>query len=85
MNNFSNDGPTLSLIQPQPIVDRTEQEKERKREQYAQWYNNNKDDLLARRREAYQQKKSLAGKEFTFSKLNISIMDVSTPTWSLTS
>jgi hypothetical protein len=35
MNNFSNDGPTLSLIQPQPIVDRTEQKWEWKKERYA--------------------------------------------------
>jgi hypothetical protein len=58
MNNCSNDVPTSSLFQPQPIGDRTEQERERKSEQYAQWYTDNKDELLARRRGAYQQQKN---------------------------
>jgi hypothetical protein len=74
MNNDSNDGRTSSLIQPQSI-DRSEQKRQQEKERYAQMSNDKKNELLARKHIAYQQMKSLAGKNCTFNKAkNISII-----------
>ena len=67
MNNCSNDGPTSSLIDPQPI-DRVEQKRKRERERYAQMSTDKKDELQARKHSSYQQMKSVAGNECTFNK-----------------
>jgi hypothetical protein len=62
MANFSDDGPTSSLARPQPISS-IERRSQRDRERYAQMSDDKKNELLARRQEAYQQKKSIAGKD----------------------
>jgi hypothetical protein len=64
MANFIDDGPTSSLALPQPISS-IERRSQRDRERYAQMSDDKKNELLARRQEAYQQKKSLAGKDCT--------------------
>jgi hypothetical protein len=66
MNNCGNDGHTSSVVQTQQI-DRIEQKRQRERQRYAQMSADKKNELLARRHEAYQQRKSLAGKN-TFNK-----------------
>ena len=65
MNNCTNDAPTPSLIQPQPI-DCAERKRQRERKRYAQMSTEQKNEVLERSRA--QQKKLLAGKERTFNK-----------------
>ena len=62
MQNCSSNEATSSRIQPQPIVDRTEQKRERERKRYAEMDTNSKNELLARKHVAYQRKRLLAGK-----------------------
>ena len=58
INNCSNDGPTSSMIQPQPI-DSKERKRLRDRERYTLMDSKKKGELLKRQREA---RKSSSGK-----------------------
>ena len=62
MENCNSNEPTSSRIQPQPVVDHTDQKRERERKRYAEMDTDSKHELLARKHVAYQQKRLLAGK-----------------------